>query len=109
MLAVVSDFGLVSERLAALEIPSAAFDHVASAEDSGALKPSPKGFLDAARFLGLSADQLLIVGDRDDKDGAAARAAGMPFLHLATRSESPPPGSVAWPEARTWLRSLGAG
>ena len=105
-LAVVSDIGVVPERLAALDIPPEAFDLAASTEESGALKPSPKGFEDAVRALGLEVDEVLIVGDRDDRDGAAARGAGIPFLHLLSGSRADQPDAMPWPEARASLGSL---
>ena len=43
------------------------------------LKPRPEGFLLAARTLGIEPGACLVIGDRDDADGAAARAAGMDF------------------------------
>jgi putative hydrolase of the HAD superfamily len=42
-----------------------------------AWKPSPVGLLDAARRLGVVADQCVYVGDNPHKDFHAARAAGM--------------------------------
>src|SRR5690606_40516027 len=44
-----------------------------------ALKPAPDGYLKAALSLGVSPEHCLVIGDRDDADGAAARAAGMAF------------------------------
>jgi HAD superfamily hydrolase (TIGR01549 family) len=43
------------------------------------LKPDPEGFLSAAALLNVAPDRCLVVGDRDDADGAAARAAKMAF------------------------------
>ncbi|HEY5372382.1 MAG TPA: HAD-IA family hydrolase [Polyangiaceae bacterium] len=54
---------------------------VASGEVHGPqrLKPDPEGFLNAAALLNVAPDRCLVVGDRDDADGAAARAAKMAF------------------------------
>jgi phosphoglycolate phosphatase/putative hydrolase of the HAD superfamily len=54
---------------------------VASGEPGGPmrLKPAPDGYLSAAERLDLSAPECLVIGDRDEVDGAAARAAGMGF------------------------------
>ena len=41
------------------------------------LKPHPEGYLSAAERLGVAPSACLVIGDRDDADGAAARAAGM--------------------------------
>src|SRR5690606_35157469 len=43
------------------------------------LKPAPDGFLLAAEELGTQPEDCLVIGDRDDADGGAARAAGMQF------------------------------
>lgn len=54
---------------------------VASGEPDGPprLKPDPAGYLLAAERLGVASERCLVIGDRDDADGAAARAAGMAF------------------------------
>jgi FMN phosphatase YigB (HAD superfamily) len=54
---------------------------VANGEANGPrrLKPDPEGYLNAAALLGVAPDNCLVIGDRDDADGAAARAAGMAF------------------------------
>jgi FMN phosphatase YigB (HAD superfamily) len=43
------------------------------------LKPAPDGFLLASRELGVAPLACLVLGDREDADGAASRAAGMQF------------------------------
>lgn len=50
----------------------------------GRFKPDPKGFLVAARQLGCSPERILMIGDRDDADGAGAQAAGMPFVKIGS-------------------------
>ncbi len=45
-------------------------------------KPDPAGFLSAAAQLGAEPAKTLVIGDRDDADGAGARAAGMPYLEI---------------------------
>jgi FMN phosphatase YigB (HAD superfamily) len=54
---------------------------VASGEEGGPaqLKPSPNGYLAAAAALGLEPAACLVIGDRPDADGEAARRAGMDF------------------------------
>jgi len=51
-------------------------------------KPHPAGFLHAVRRLGTSPETTLVIGDRDDADGAGARAAGMRYVEI---------GSTAFP------------
>ncbi len=84
--AVLSDYGRVAERIEALRLPVTLFDDLASAEDAGALKPSPLPFLMSARSLGLDPGQILVVGDREDMDGEGAAAAGMAYLGLGSWS-----------------------
>jgi len=52
----------------------------ATAADIGRLKPNPAGFLKVAELLGISPSRCLIVGDRDDRDGVAAKRGGFVFL-----------------------------
>ncbi len=54
---------------------------VANGEAQGPqrLKPDPEGYLRAAELLKVEPARCLVIGDRDDADGAAARAAQMAF------------------------------
>jgi HAD superfamily hydrolase (TIGR01509 family) len=76
--ALVSDYPASGklEALGALEL----FDVVVSSGEEGGpskLKPDPEGYLSAATRLGIEPARCLVIGDRDDADGEAARAAGM--------------------------------
>jgi len=57
---------------------------VAAGEPEGPprLKPAPDGLLGAARALGVDPAECLVIGDRDDADGEAARRAGMAFRRV---------------------------
>jgi len=58
------------------------FDHVVASGEPGGprrLKPHPEGYLLAAERLGVAPERCLVIGDRDDADGGAARAARMAF------------------------------
>jgi HAD superfamily hydrolase (TIGR01549 family) len=82
--AVVSDYP-AARKLDALGL-ARHFDVVVASGESGGpseLKPAPDGYLKAARRLGVTPEQCLVIGDRDDADGAAARAAGMAFRLIA--------------------------
>lgn len=78
--ALVSDYP-AREKLKALDAESLFEVVVASGEAGGPprLKPSPDGYLAAARALGVEPVRCLVIGDRDDADGEAARRAGMAF------------------------------
>jgi HAD superfamily hydrolase (TIGR01509 family) len=81
--ALVSDYP-ASTKLEALG-HSGLFDViVASGEPEGPkrLKPHPDGYLAAARRLGVAPERCLVIGDRQDADGAAAAAAGMAFRRV---------------------------
>ncbi|MBI4950527.1 MAG: HAD-IA family hydrolase [Myxococcales bacterium] len=81
--ALVSDYP-ARKKLAALGA-EALFDAVVAAGEPGGperLKPDPDGYLRAAERLGVPAGRCLVLGDRDDADGAAARAAGMDFRRV---------------------------
>ena len=76
--ALVTDYP-ASGKLRALDAVEL-FDVVVSNGEPGGpskLKPDPEGYLSAAARLGVEPSRCLVIGDRDDADGAAARAAGM--------------------------------
>lgn len=104
-LAVLSDYDSVKERLTNLGIDAAHFSITASCEASGALKPSPKSFLQIASNWGIPPEQLLVVGDRDDTDGAAARNAGMQFIQIHDTSPSST-ASMDWHSLQQHLNQL---
>ena len=81
--AVYSDYGCVVQKLEALGIDPKQFDLLVSAPELGALKPSEHCARQVLEMLGAEARTTLFVGDRDDKDGASARAVGAQFLLLA--------------------------
>ena len=78
--ALVSDYP-ARDKLRAMHLEELFEVVVASGEADGpaALKPSPDGYQRAARALGVAPERCLVLGDRDDADGEAARAAGMQF------------------------------
>jgi len=78
--ALVSDYPAQAKlrALGALEL----FDVVIASGEAGGpqrLKPDPQGYLLAAQGLKVAPEQCLVVGDRDDADGQAARSASMAF------------------------------
>jgi HAD superfamily hydrolase (TIGR01549 family) len=78
--ALVSDYPARS-KLSALGA-AGLFDAIVASGEHPRLKrlqPCPDGYLLAAQKLGVAASECLVIGDRDDADGEAARAAGMDF------------------------------
>ena len=104
--AIVSDIGCIDERLRALRISPDCFSVLLSTEETGALKPHPRSFLAVAEKSGVLPAETVVVGDRNDLDGAAARAAGMQFLHVSSSDRAAPPGTLSWPRAVTELQSI---
>lgn len=78
---VLSDYPNTAERLAAIGIDDVRIRPY-SAEEMGALKPSPRPFTAIAQEHGVAPSEALVVGDRADTDGAGAVAAGMNALLL---------------------------
>jgi len=81
--ALVSDYP-ARTKLAGLGA-SALFDVVVANGEAGGpgrLKPWPDGYLAAAERLGVAPAACLVVGDREDADGEAARRAGMAFRRI---------------------------
>ena len=78
--ALVSDYP-AERKIQALGARSLFDVIVANGEEHGPkrLKPDPEGYLRAAELLKVKPARCLVVGDRDDADGAAARAAQMGF------------------------------
>jgi HAD superfamily hydrolase (TIGR01549 family) len=81
--ALVSDYP-ARRKLAALGAAPLFDVIVASGEPEGPtrLKPHPSGVLRAAAALGVAPKRCLVIGDRADADGAAARTAGMAFRQI---------------------------
>ena len=81
--ALVSDYP-ASKKLTALGIAEL-FDVVVANGEAGGphrLKPDPAGYLIAAQRLDVAPKHCLVIGDREDADGAAAEVAGMQFRHV---------------------------
>ena len=82
--ALVSDYP-AREKLRALGAGDLFEVVIASGEPGGPerLKPAPDGYLAAAAALETEPADCLVIGDRDDADGEAARAAGMDFRRVS--------------------------
>lgn len=77
--AVFSDYHFAAEKLRALDIDPDLFDFVLASTDMGGLKPNKTLFEKVLRTMGVSADEALMVGDREDTDGDGARSVGMRY------------------------------
>lgn len=90
--AVWSDYP-VREKLAALGIEA---DDAISAADAelDVMKPDPKGLEILMARCGATAAGTLMVGDREERDGRAARALGVDFLLRSDRARPGTPGAI---------------
>jgi putative hydrolase of the HAD superfamily len=81
---IFSDYA-AEEKLEAMGLAS---DHIASADDPNVamLKPNPKGLLGLMEKVGTPPKETLLIGDREERDGEAARRAG---VHALIRSSKP--------------------
>ncbi len=81
---VLSDYP-ARDKLAALGLDA---DFVVSAGDAGVrvLKPHPRGLQALMAFAGADPKQTLLIGDRPERDGEAARAARAHALILSRKS-----------------------
>lgn len=61
---------------------------VVTSEELGVAKPAPRAYLATCQRIGSNPTRTLHVGDRHDLDVVAARAAGLPALHLDRLGEN---------------------
>lgn len=78
--AIYSDYASVGEKLTALGIDPQRFDAIFTAPELGGLKPTKACAQQVLNGLGASPETTLFVGDREEKDGEAAKAVGANFL-----------------------------
>ncbi len=81
-MAIYSDYGNVEEKLRVLGIDATQFVLLADAPSMGALKPCKASMETILARLHASPPTTLMVGDRDEKDGASARTVGAEFLKV---------------------------
>lgn len=60
-------------------------DHVVSAGEVGLLKPHPRGLQRLMEMAGTTPQETVLVGDREDRDAAAAQRAGTACLLRSTK------------------------
>ena len=68
-------------------------DYLVSASDVGLLKPHPRGLKRLMELAGTTPEQTILIGDRADRDAAAAQRAGCACL---LRSSKPVPGAITF-------------
>lgn len=85
---VFSDYNYVKEKLEALGLDLSLVDYYFDAPCLGGLKPCKESFLALCEAIGEQPSDCIMVGDRDDTDGAGARSVGMPFV-MVKKNEVP--------------------
>lgn len=83
---VLSDYPAVAK----LEAMALRADHVVSAAEVGFLKPHPAGLQRLMALAGVAPHETVLIGDRQERDGEAARRAG---AHCLLRSSRPVPAA----------------
>ncbi len=77
---LLSDYGSAKEKVEALGVDTGLFDWIVSAPELGGLKPAPQLMDAVTGRMQVSPSQCIVIGDREDTDGAMARAAGAEFF-----------------------------
>lgn len=85
--AVFSDYGFVEEKLNAIGFNLQLADYLFDAPSLGGLKPCKDAFLKICSTMDVSPQNCIMVGDRDDTDGAGAIAAGMQFIKVVLTNQ----------------------
>lgn len=89
IIAVFSDYGCVREKLKAIGYNLDWADYLFDAPELGGLKPSKKSFEKICEEMNVKPSECLMIGDRDDTDGAGARSVGMAFVHVKNVAQPP--------------------
>lgn len=95
-----------AELLSALRHNDLGFDWIVTSEDCRAYKPRREIFEKALGLLGLSAAEVLHVGDSLGSDVRGAKSQGIPVLWINRRKRQPPTGDAAPDYEATDLRGL---
>lgn len=83
--AVYSDYSQTAERLNALKLNAADCGRLYDPDSFGSLKPATRSFLSIAQDMCCIPAEILVVGDREDTDGAGALSCGMRFIHICSK------------------------
>lgn len=87
LLGVISDTGVIEQRLEAIGLSYQDFSLRSSADQTGMLQGSTKLLKRAARDLGCSVKQLLFISDNPDQDSPLAEELGMEYFPILTSSQ----------------------
>ena len=79
---VLSDYGHTHEKLAALGLDIHWFNWIVSAPELGGLKPAPQLIYHVIEKMGVSSNECLVIGDREDTDGELAHVVNAEFYQV---------------------------
>lgn len=82
-----SDYGMCGQRVSAIGLNPSDFDKLYSSSEFGGLKPCEKAFEKMLSENGLSAGEVLLVGDSDECDGKCAERSGAQFFPVKTDAD----------------------
>lgn len=85
-----SEYSFIREKLRAIDINPDMFDFLIDAPTAGGCKPCRKAFMYVAAKIDVHPSEIVMVGDREDTDGAGAEACNMQFK-LVPKSDMPAP------------------
>lgn len=83
-----SEYSFIKEKLTALGIDTGLFDLMIDAPTAGGCKPCRKAFMYVAAKIDTHPANILVLGDREDTDGAGAESCNMKF-HLVPKKDTP--------------------
>ncbi len=91
---IYSDYP-VKDKLKALGIKADAY-FTAADEDIGCMKPDPKGLNVILKKLGLEPEEAVMIGDRYEKDGLAAKSNQMDYVILSASCKERHKNDLLW-------------
>ncbi len=86
-IACFSEYSFIKEKLVAIGIDPNIFDFIIDAPTAGGSKPCRKAFMYVAAKLDVHPAEILMVGDREDTDGAGAESCNMQFQLVSKHDE----------------------
>jgi FMN phosphatase YigB (HAD superfamily) len=109
--AVYSDYPQIEKRLESIGLIPERCGNLYCPEYFGAQKPAARPFQTIIRELDSTWGETIMVGDRDDTDGAGARASGMRFIRISPKKPRRLSGNhiaaMLWPEfCRSFLQYI---
>lgn len=78
---------IVSKKLDAIGIPLRTFNPIVTTYELGVMKPDPDPFLKALELAGVSPDESVYIGDREETDILSAKSVGMKTIMVWGESQ----------------------